>query len=78
LSQLATARKSGPLGAGEKAKSEILSVGGSLSATSDLRSPRVGVDDDEAAEPKRVDMITLERRRSRAGADAREEEAKLQ
>lgn len=43
LSQLDTARKSVPLGvvAGEKARSEMLSVGGSLRATSLFRSPWV-------------------------------------
>ena len=41
LSQLDTARKSGPLGAGEKDRDVMVSVGGSLSATSDFKSPRV-------------------------------------
>lgn len=53
------ARKSGPFGAGEKERSEMVSVGGSESATSFLRSPTVLLV--AAAEldapPKSVDMI---------------------
>lgn len=58
LSQLDTARKSGPLGAGEKERSEMLSVGGSLRATSCFRSPTVvEAAALAAAEPKRPDML---------------------
>lgn len=56
LSQLDTARKSGPLTAGEKARSEMLSVGGSESAMSDLRSPTVLLVELDAW-PKSPDMV---------------------
>jgi hypothetical protein len=62
LSQLATARRSVPLGvvAGEKARSEMLSVGGSLRATSFFRSPCVwdaALDALLAAPPKKPDIL---------------------
>lgn len=58
MSQLATAKKSGPFGAGENARSEMPSPGGSLSGTSDLRSPTVVVAAElAAAEEKRPDIV---------------------
>ena len=57
LSQLATARKSGLSWAGEKARSEMVSVGGLLSATSDLISPKALFVVALAALPKRPDMV---------------------
>lgn len=60
LSQLEMARKSGPFGAGEKERSEMVSVGGSESATSCLRSPTVLLVVAAAeAPPKRVDMVAV-------------------
>lgn len=58
LSQLEMARKSGPFCAGENDSAEMVSVGGSLSAMSDLRSPTDGVDA-ALEEPKRPDMVTV-------------------
>jgi hypothetical protein len=45
------------LGAGEKARSETLSVGGESSATSALRSPTVVLAAELDAPPKSVDMV---------------------
>lgn len=53
------------LGAGEKDKLEMLSVGGSLRATSDLRSPRVLEDEELEALPKRPDMVGKGRKGAR-------------
>lgn len=55
LSQLEIAKKSGPLGAGEKERAEMESVGGSLRATSDFRSPTELVAA-AAVEPKTPDI----------------------
>lgn len=57
------AKKSGPFGAGEKERPEMVSVGGSESATSCLRSPMLVAAALEAL-PKRVDMI-IDRLRER-------------
>ena len=61
LSQLDTARKSVVwFWAGEKARSEMVSVGGSLKAMSPLRSPVVCALEEEAAAalPKSPDMVS--------------------
>lgn len=61
LSQDATAKKSLVwFWFGENARSEMLSSGGLLSATSCLRSPTVLDGVDEAAEPNRPDMVAVE------------------
>lgn len=59
LSHEDTARKSGELGAGEKARSEMLSEGGSLRATSLLRSPVVVAAGVELVLPKSPDIVVV-------------------
>lgn len=58
LSHDEMARKSGPLGAGEKERAEMESVGGSLRAMSDLRSPTELVVD-AAVLPKTPDIVII-------------------